>query len=182
MKLLTSTSLLPLAAALLLSSVALAAANDIHLNLTASESSLNNIPQKYLRVRGNEENKNKTTATNADNNDNEAWNERNLAATAFDESFAEQKYRAANGCPMPNEKQTDFCLASEHSSNAAVHCCTGSMKKDNLKCSRNGCKMRSTFAAAENYCENKGMRLCSVAELESGVCCDKGCSWNKKIS
>jgi hypothetical protein len=95
----------------------------------------------------------------------------------------QQTYHAADGCLANSDKQTDICLASEHSSNVAVHCCRGSIENNNnLKCSRDGCKTRSTFTAAKNYCENKGMRLCSVAELETGACCDKGCGWNKKIS
>ena len=172
------TSRLPLAAALLLSSIALAAADRNHdyLNLTASESST--IPQKYLR--GNKENDHTPTAANADNN--ELWAQRGLATAASEDSFAVKKYRTANGCPKNNEKQTDICLASKHSSDVVVHCCKGSLEKDNLKCSRKGCKTSSTFVAAKNYCENQGMRLCSVAELESGACCGEECSWDKKIS
>ena len=98
-------------------------------------------------------------------------------------SFVEQMYRAADGCSNKgSEVQVDICLASEHSSNVAVHCCAGSMDESNLKCSRDKCVTRSSFAAAKNYCENRGMRLCSVAELESGACCDKGCGWNWQIS
>ena len=122
MKLFTSRRL-PLTAALLLSSVALAAANEVqpNLNSAASESSINSIPQKHLR--GNKESEHTTIATNA-----EVWAERVLASEDS-YAFAYKKYRAAYGCPK-NEKQTDICLASEHSSSAAVHCCKGSLKKD----------------------------------------------------
>ena len=100
-----------------------------------------------------------------------------------DGSFAEQMYRVADGCVNKgSQKQNDICLASEHSSDVAVHCCRGSKEEKNLKCSRDKCVKRSTFAAAEQYCEKQGMRLCSVAELESGACCDKGCGWNWQIS
>eukprot|EP00986_Skeletonema_menzelii_P001981 scaffold547_cov143-Skeletonema_menzelii.AAC.3 len=158
MKLLTSS---PLLAAFLLSAVAPSSAtnDDVHRNLTVSESSIRGATQRYL---GNNE-----------------WAELVQAAATFE---AEQTYHAADGCLSNNEKQTNVCLASEHSSNVAVHCCKGSMETNNLKCSRDGCKTRSTFAGAKNYCENKGMRLCSVAELETGVCCHKGCGWNKEIS
>eukprot|EP00986_Skeletonema_menzelii_P017958 scaffold23269_cov156-Skeletonema_menzelii.AAC.2 len=56
------------------------------------------------------------------------------------------------------------------------------MEKKNLKCSRKNCVKRNTFAAAKTYCENQGMRLCSVAELETGACCGKGCSYDRQIS
>eukprot|EP00986_Skeletonema_menzelii_P013559 scaffold7980_cov88-Skeletonema_menzelii.AAC.6 len=87
-------------------------------------------------------------------------------------SFAEPKYRAADGCLKGQEVQVDTCLASERSPNVAVNCCAGSMENNNLKCRRdNKCVTRSTFVAAKTYCEKIGMRLCSVAELESGACC-----------
>eukprot|EP00986_Skeletonema_menzelii_P011363 scaffold5819_cov148-Skeletonema_menzelii.AAC.18 len=70
-------------------------------------------------------------------------------------SFAEPKYHAADGCVRPGEVQTDICLASEHSSDVAVNCCEGSVEKNNLKCNRDGCEKRSTFAKAKNYCEQK---------------------------
>ena len=100
------------------------------------------------------------------------------------ESFAEQMmYRAADGCLKDGEVQTEMCLASEHSSDVAVNCCSGSMKENNLECSRyKKCVTKSTFAAAEKHCEKQGMRLCSVAELESGACCGKGCGWDNEIS
>ena len=91
-------------------------------------------------------------------------------------------YRAADGCLYSGEKQTNICLASEHTSNVPVNCCSGSMEKKNLQCSRENCETRSTFVAAKNYCEKKGMRLCSVAELESRACCGKGCRWDREIS
>ena len=93
-------------------------------------------------------------------------------------------YRAADGCLKHDrgEVQTDICLASEHSSDISVNCCSGSMEKNNLKCSRKNCVKRKTFAAAKNYCENLGMRLCSVAELESGACCSKGCGYDWHIT
>ena len=95
----------------------------------------------------------------------------------------EQKYRATDGgCLKSSEAQVDICLDSEHSSDVAVHCCKGSMEENDLKCSRDKCVTVSTFAAATDYCEDQGMRLCSVAELESGACCDKGCGWNWQIS
>jgi len=170
-----------LAATLLLSSSTLSSANEnnVRRNLTASELTIDNVSQRYLK--GNNKNKNKK-GTTTDSDNTEGWAELVQAAAAFEVSFEQQKYRAADGCLANNEKQTNICLASEHSSNMAVHCCKGSMEQNNLKCSRNGCKTKSTFTAAENYCDNQGMRLCSVAELESGACCDKGCGWNKQIS
>ncbi len=92
------------------------------------------------------------------------------------------EHRAADGCLRDGEAQVDICLASVQSSDVAVNCCAGSIEKNNLQCSRDGCAKRSTFAAAEKHCEEQGMRLCSVAELDSGACCAQGCNWNKKIS
>ena len=92
-------------------------------------------------------------------------------------------HRAADGCLKNGELQVDKCLASEHTSDVAVNCCKGSMEKNNLKCQRHKkCVKKKTFAAAEKYCEDQGMRLCSVAELERGACCGKGCNWDNKIS
>jgi hypothetical protein len=169
----------PLVAVFLLSVVTLSSAANVERNLTVSESTIRGASPRYLGT---------TAATEAD--DSEEWAELVQAATTFEAEqtsqdvriLNQQTYHAADGCLANNAKQTDICLASEHSSNVAVHCCRGSIENDNLKCSRDGCKTRSTFAAAKNYCENKGMRLCSVAELETGACCDKGCGWNKKIS
>jgi len=176
--------LFPLLGAALLSSATLSSAY-VHRNLTASESTIDNASPRYLK--GTKKKKNKhmkhTTATTDNSDDDEGWAELVQAAVDFEaSSFAEQKYHAADGCLANNEKQADICLASEHSSNVAVHCCRGSMEKNNLRCSRDGCKKRSTFSAAKSYCENQGMRLCSVAELESGACCRKGCGWDSQIS
>ena len=91
-------------------------------------------------------------------------------------------YHAADGCLKTGEKQTDVCLASEHTSNVPVNCCSGSMENKNLQCSRGNGETRSTFAEAKNVCEKKGMRLCSVAELETGKCCGKGFGYDWKIS
>ncbi len=94
------------------------AANDVHHNLTVSESSLKNIPQKYLRDK--KENKNTNTATNADNNDNEVRNERNLAATAL--SYAgtlvtidrdrSAKYKSSLGLMFEIEAREDVSITS----------------------------------------------------------------------
>lgn len=99
-------------------------------------------------------------------------------------SCDEPKYRAAGKiCLEDYYEEQVICLASEHSSNVAVHCCSGSLEDDNLECSRDGCVKRRTFVEAKAYCEEQDMRLCSFAEIESGACCDKGCGWNwAKIS
>ena len=98
-------------------------------------------------------------------------------------SCGEPKYRAAGKiCLDDYDEEQVICLASEHSSNVAVHCCSGSMDGGNLECSRDGCVKRRTFAEAKAYCEDQDMRLCSLAEVESGACCNQGCGWNWDIS
>jgi len=136
---------------------------------------MDNASSRYLKGKKRK----KHTSADSDNIE-EVRAEHVQASDTFEASFADQ-YRAADGCLSNNEEQVDICL-SDNSSNVAVHCCRGSMEDNNLWCSRDGCAKRSTFAAAKNYCEDKGMRLCSVGELESGACCNKGCGWNNQIS
>mmetsp|Transcript_24306 Transcript_24306/g.34813 ORF Transcript_24306/g.34813 Transcript_24306/m.34813 type:complete len:573 (-) Transcript_24306:68-1786(-) len=170
-----------LLAATLLASSTLSTAH-VHRNLTTSESTMDNASSRHLKGK-KKKHKRKKHASEEDPANEEGWAELVEAAATFEaSSFAAQKYHAADGCLSNNEKQSDICLASEHSSSVAVHCCKGSMEKNNLKCSRDGCKKRSSFSAAKSYCENRGMRLCSVAELGSGACCNKGCGWNNAIS
>ena len=173
----TMKILSPLLAALLLSSATILSSANVQRNLTVSESAIDSASQRYLK---GEKNKKQTTTIDSDNN--EVWAELVQESTAFEASFVAGQYSAADGCLRSHETQVDICLASEHSSNVAVHCCNGSMQGNNLRCNRGDCTKKSTFAAAKDYCENQGMRLCSVPELESGACCDKGCGWNSQIS
>lgn len=164
----------PLLSATFLSSVTLSFAH-VHRNFTASESFTNDSSPRYLKGKKKH---------NANSDNEEVWTELVQASATFEASFAEhynKQYRAADGCLSTNEKQADICL-SDNSSNIAVHCCKGSIGANNLFCSRDGCAKRSTFDAAKDYCEKKGMRLCSLPELESGACCNKGCGWNSQIS
>ena len=145
---------------------------------------MDNASPKYLKGKKKKHKDKKHASTEGlDNDEDKGWSELVEAAATFEaSSFAQQKYRAADGCLANNEKQGDICLASEHSSSVAVHCCKGPTEKNNLSCSRSGCKTISSFSEAKSYCENQGMRLCSVAELGSGACCNKGCGWNSQIS
>lgn len=108
--------------------------------------------------------------------DNEVWAELVEEEPAFEAIVATQ-YRAADGCVQPNESQVNTCLATSLSYSLGVNCCSGTMG-DNLKCSRPGCKKRTTFYGAQKVCANYGMRVCSFAEVDSGACCDKGCGFN----
>lgn len=59
-------------------------------------------------------------------------------------------------------------------STAAVRCCSA----DGSDCtSQIGgvCWNTATFKGAQAICHNDGKRLCSQAEMDGGVCCDKGC-------
>ena len=164
-------------AATLFSSITPGGSANVHRNLTASESINYNASPRYLKGKRKEKKHNKHTLKDSGNN--QVWEDQ---SSAFEISSLAEQYRAADGCLLNNEKQVDICLANEHSSNIAVHCCRGSIESNNLRCSRDGCPKKKTFAAAKRHCENKGMRLCSVEELESGACCHRGCGWNKQIS
>ena len=94
-------------------------------------------------------------------------------------------YKVTNSCLKQNDVKSELCLSEEdeeHTSSIAVNCCSGSMSNDNLTCRRNGCFTTTSFLDAKDHCEKDGMRLCTVDELDSGICCNRGCGFNNKLS
>ena len=69
-------------------------------------------------------------------------------------------------------------VCSVHTHIAATRCCNA------VGCDSNPgglCMPRSTtYSGAVAACASKGMRLCSLAELRSKVCCDTGCGYNSR--
>jgi len=73
---------------------------------------------------------------------------------------------------------------------AAVRCCS----KDGKTCTSNaraefsgpsdsaaGCKDHVTWNDANHHCCSHGMRLCTQPELNDGICCNTGCSFDAKV-
>ncbi len=90
-------------------------------------------------------------------------------------------YRATDGCLRSGETQVDICYAPQIERGRAVNCCQGEESNGSLKCERPDCFVATSFFEATAKCESKGMRLCSFQELESGVCCDKGCQFDFRV-
>jgi hypothetical protein len=88
-------------------------------------------------------------------------------------------YSGAFGCLRNNDPQSTDCFPPVFDKERAVNCCQG--QGETLTCARPGCSLVSSFFDATAICENKGMRLCSTQELESGVCCSKGCNFDSRV-
>ena len=93
-------------------------------------------------------------------------------------------HRAADGCIRTDigEVQVDVCLASEHTSPISVNCCAGSISGGDLTCERKGCFATSSYESAKAHCEERGTRLCTREELETEVCCQLGCGFDRNIT
>jgi len=91
-------------------------------------------------------------------------------------------HHATNACLIHGETKVDVCLMDGISSPLGVNCCAGSKSTRSLTCSRPACFETNSYIAAKEYCEKGGMRLCTVDELDSGVCCNKGCGFNSRIT
>jgi len=59
---------------------------------------------------------------------------------------------------------------------ASVRCC--SMNGRRCESTSIGCLQHQTFVQASAACSRRNMRLCSVQELDSGVCCGTGCGFD----
>lgn len=90
-------------------------------------------------------------------------------------------YRAADGCLRSGETQVDICYTPVIERARAVNCCKGEKTNGTLQCRRPGCSLATSFFDATVKCESEGMRLCSVQELESGICCNKGCQFDFRV-
>ena len=88
---------------------------------------------------------------------------------------------ASIGCPKENYGQTLTLIPQE----AAVRCCSLS----GINCITPGghnaehygrCLETATFHEAEEKCASINMRLCTLDELESNLCCGTGCYFDLK--
>eukprot|EP00986_Skeletonema_menzelii_P002915 scaffold844_cov142-Skeletonema_menzelii.AAC.6 len=102
--------------------------------------------------------------------------------TFIEEDIVSETIHAVWSCPRQNVEPRDECLAKEQPSGSGltIHCCRGTLGS-NLECKRR-CQVRDSYAEAEAFCVNKGMRLCTVPEINSNACCDQGCGFNNKLT
>jgi len=88
-------------------------------------------------------------------------------------------HRTADGCLKNGETQVDECFGPGNELNRTVNCC--GVINDRLDCQRPDCLLTSSFSEATAKCESIGMRLCSTEELETDVCCNKGCNFDARF-
>jgi len=87
---------------------------------------------------------------------------------------------AVDGCAiLPDDDDYPFLAPrsmSKQQGTAAVRCCS----QDGAVCESKllGCQQGKSYWEAEATCEAKGLRLCSRVELEGGLCCGSGCSFD----
>lgn len=84
-----------------------------------------------------------------------------------------------DGCAkvQPENRNKDKQLSNWET--AAVRCCSYYGRK--CESQTVGCK-RQTYAAAEQTCAAKGMRLCSWHEMKSNLCCGTGCNMDLELA
>ena len=89
-------------------------------------------------------------------------------------------YQGVDSCLRDKETQKYECFAPDISSRfpngRAVNCC--GVTDETLTCIRPDCSLVTSFSEAISICETAGLRLCSAPELETGVCCSQGCSFD----
>merc|ERR1712137_1006710 len=74
----------------------------------------------------------------------------------------------------PNDFEGAFFAPSHE---FAVSCCS----MDGKSCkSPSSCPDSASYDWADASCQGEGMRLCTKAELESGICCNGGCGFDNK--
>ena len=75
--------------------------------------------------------------------------------------------------------------AADPMAKAAVRCCTlpgDSCVSDKAPPSLDCFPASATFAEAEAACSSESMRLCTLVEMEAGVCCSTGCTYDSYLS
>ncbi len=92
-----------------------------------------------------------------------------------------EAFQSASSCPKSADEPRTECLAKEQTSRISVQCCRGKLGS-NLSCKRPTCRYMNTYADAEAFCLNRRMRLCSVPELNSNECCNKGSGFNDEMT
>merc|ERR1719253_2116958 len=77
-----------------------------------------------------------------------------------------------NTCAADDATKTD--AKNEYGDSIGVACCNAAGTKG----SRPGCKKSVPWEDAKQHCESKGLRLCSVAEVEKGLAKGTGCMFD----
>jgi len=98
-------------------------------------------------------------------------------ATAIAVDFRHYVFDGCQEKPGNFHNGTTRAAALDGYDTAAVRCC----KPDGSTCETdvNGlCNSGKTFAEAKSICETNGWRLCTLPELETGICCGTGCDYD----
>ena len=81
----------------------------------------------------------------------------------------------ASGCPQNSNGWQNYQEdMSSTTQTGAVRCCSydgGSCESETIGC------FTLTFSEAQQKCSEFGMRLCTVEELNTNICCSSGCSF-----
>lgn len=81
----------------------------------------------------------------------------------------------ADGCRRAQGSRNPEFRSSLHGF-ASVRCCSNNGRR--CETSSIGCLQHQTYSQAVAACSRRNMRLCSVQELDSGVCCGTGCGFD----
>lgn len=84
-------------------------------------------------------------------------------------------FLVADGCRRAQGNQNPE-IRNGFSGFASVRCCSNNGRR--CESSSIGCLQHQTYAQATAACARRNMRLCSVQELDSGVCCGTGCGFD----
>jgi hypothetical protein len=89
--------------------------------------------------------------------------------------FGGGSFFAADGCRR-SQRNEQPQIRSSINGFASVRCCSNNGRR--CESTSIGCLQHQTMAQATAACSRRNMRLCSVAELDSGVCCGTGCGFD----
>lgn len=81
----------------------------------------------------------------------------------------------ADGCRRSQGSRNPE-MRSAVSGFASVRCCSNTGRR--CETSSIGCLQHQTYGQAQQACARRNMRLCTVPELDSGVCCGTGCGFD----
>lgn len=81
----------------------------------------------------------------------------------------------ADGCRR-SQRNEQPQIRSSVNGFASVRCCSNNGRR--CESTSVGCLQHQTLAQATAACARRNMRLCSVQELDSGVCCGTGCGFD----
>jgi len=84
-------------------------------------------------------------------------------------------FMVADGCRRSQGNQQPQVRNSMNGF-ASVRCCSNNGRR--CESTSIGCLQHQTLAQASAACSRRNMRLCSVQELDSGVCCGTGCGFD----